>query len=246
MGRWSWRVRLGLGLVLLSAVLYFIHWLIFRDAGHIFIYLLGDIAFIPIDVLIVTLIIHELLSAREKRSMLRKMNMVIGSFFSEVGTGLLRLFLAFDPQAEPLAAELAPAGERAEADFARVHASLKGHACDVDAMRGGLEGIRDFLVARRGFLLGLLQNPNLLEHDSFTNLLWAVFHLTEELAVRADLKSPAEPDAKHLGGDMKRAYRLLLSEWIDYMGHLKGSYPYLFSLAMRTNPFDPQATPEVK
>jgi len=31
-------------------------------------------------------------------------------------------------------------------------------------------------------LLGLLGNPNLLEHDSFTDLLWAVFHLMEELS----------------------------------------------------------------
>ena len=40
---------------------------------------------------------------------------------------------------------------------------------------------------KRDFLLRLLENPNLLEHDSFANLLLAVFHLTEELAQRRDL-----------------------------------------------------------
>jgi hypothetical protein len=30
------------------------------------------------------------------------------------------------------------------------------------------------------------------------------------------------------------------------MQHLKNNYPYLFSLAVRTNPFDPQATVEIK
>jgi hypothetical protein len=30
------------------------------------------------------------------------------------------------------------------------------------------------------------------------------------------------------------------------MKHLKDNYPYLFSLAMRTNPFDHEASPVVK
>ncbi|MBM4034561.1 MAG: hypothetical protein FJ291_22685 [Planctomycetes bacterium] len=74
MRKLNWRVKLGIGLVLLSAALYLIHWLIYRDAKHIFIYLLGDIAFIPIDVLIVTLIIHALLVSREKRALLQNTN----------------------------------------------------------------------------------------------------------------------------------------------------------------------------
>lgn len=38
----------------------------------------------------VTVIIHRLLVEREKPAMLQKMNMVIGAFFSEVGTALLK------------------------------------------------------------------------------------------------------------------------------------------------------------
>ena len=95
-------------------------------------------------------------------------------------------------------------------------------------------------------MLRLLANPNLLEHDSFTNLLWAVFHLTDELAHRKDVNTILDSDYVHLAGDVKRAYVLLISEWLDYMKHLKVNYPYLFSLAMRTNPFDPEAKPEVQ
>jgi hypothetical protein len=53
-----WQVLLGLALVALSTLFYFIHFLIFRDAHHIFIYMVGDIAFVPVEVLLVTLIIH--------------------------------------------------------------------------------------------------------------------------------------------------------------------------------------------
>ena len=52
-------------------------------------------------------------------------------------------------------------------------------------------------------------------------------------------------DLEHLAGDMKRAYQNLICQWIDYMQHLKISYPYLFSLALRTNPFDPTSKVEV-
>ncbi len=55
-----------------------------------------------------------------------------------------------------------------------------------------------------------------------------------------------ETDYAHLGGDMKRAYTLLILEWQDYMRYLKDNYPYLFSLAIRTNPFEPNASPVVK
>jgi len=78
------------------------------------------------------------------------------------------------------------------------------------------------------------------------HLLWAVFHLTEELNSRADTRGLPDTDYKHLSGDIKRAYVILISEWLSYMKHLKVDYPYLFSLAVRTNPFDPNALPEVK
>jgi hypothetical protein len=92
----------------------------------------------------------------------------------------------------------------------------------------------------------LLENPNLLEHDSFSNLLLAVFHLTEELAQRTDLHRLTAADLEHLAGDVQRGYLLLIKEWLAYLAHLQSRYPYLFSLALRTNPFDPFATPEIK
>jgi len=50
----------------------------------------------------------------------------------------------------------------------------------------------------------------------------------------------------HLASDIKRAHHLLVREWLAHMEHLKNEYPYLFSLAVRTNPFDPNASAEVR
>jgi hypothetical protein len=74
----------------------------------------------------------------------------------------------------------------------------------------------------------------------------SVFHLTEELASRSDVRELSEPDILHIAIDMKRVYGLLMAEWLDYMQHLRENYPYLFSFAMRTNPFDPAAAPEIR
>ncbi|HUU31115.1 MAG TPA: hypothetical protein VMY69_03350, partial [Phycisphaerae bacterium] len=115
----------------------------------------------------------------------------------------------------------------------------------MEAPRGNLVALRDFLVSKRPFLLALLENPNLLEHEGFTDMLWAVFHLTEELARRRDLAAGPDSDREHLAGDIRRAYGRVLAEWLLYLAHLKRDYPYLFSLAVRTNPFDPQARVEV-
>jgi di/tricarboxylate transporter len=82
-----WQVLLSVGLVLLTAGLYGLHYFIFRDARHIFIYLLGDIAFLPVEVLFVTLIINRLLSRRDRRIKLNKLNMVIGTFFRRCSCG---------------------------------------------------------------------------------------------------------------------------------------------------------------
>lgn len=242
----NWQVFLGVLLVSLSALVYIIHYLIFRDAHHIFIYLVGDVAFVFIEVLLVTLIIHRLLHCRERQVMLKKMNMVIGTFFLEVGTELLERFSEFDPDGGDIAQRLLLNNQLSDRDFARIRKAIKKHACVIDVKRGDLAGLKTLLVGQRPFLLDLLRNPNLLEHESFTDLLWAVFHLTEELHYRKDLRLLPEADGQHLDQDAQRAYRRLVVQWIDYMQHLKKTYPYLFSLAMRTNPFDRNASVLIK
>ncbi len=246
MKRISWQIPLGLSLVALSAILYYVHFVFFRDVHHIFIYLLGDIAFVPVEVLMVTLIIHRLLSAREKRHRLGKLNMVIGTFFSEVGTKLLKLFATFDHNSEKIRQELVVNDTWSKQTFLSVGKRLKHYDCKIESQKGDLVDLRNFLIEHRNFLLRLLENPNLLEHESFTELLRAVFHLTEELESRADVNKLSKPDYDHLSGDIKRVHILLLSEWVDYMKYLKSKYPYLFSLAIRVNPFDPTASVEFK
>ena len=241
----SWQVLFGASLVAFSALVYFIHYLIFHDAHHIFIYLIGDIAFVFVEVLIVTLILHQVLNQREKRLMLNKLNMLIGIFFSEVGTELLRKFIALDKESQEIGEKFCSASNRTLKEFSVAVDQLKQCHHDIAITQESLSEIKDLLAFKRDFLANLLANPNMLEHDAFTGLLWSVFHLMEELLQRKDLASLSKADSTHLASDVDRAYGYLVSEWIEYMKHLKQAYPYLFSLALRTNPFDPNPCVEI-
>ncbi len=242
MKKYGWQIILGIVLVVLTVILYLMHFLIFHDARHIFIYLLGDIAFIPVQVLLVTLIIENLLNYREKKSKMAKLNMVIGTFFSDTGTRLAKNFFQFDPDAEGIRGQLVIKDDWTNERFASAVNTLRKHKYDLQIDKADLLELRTYLLDKRKFLMRLLENPNLLEHDNFTDMLWAIFHLTEELIHREELKGLPESDIKHLLGDMKRAYQAVIFEWIEYMKYLKTEYPYLFSLAMRTNPFNPSAS----
>ena len=238
----SWYLLIGASLILLSAMVYLTHYAIFHDSRHVFIYMMGDLAFLPLEVLLVTVILDELLTWRDKRISMEKMNMVIGVFFSEMGTSLLRLICCMDSEGEGKREICVSAGDWGEGDFQRTEDEIPKLCYTVDARVCDIEELKGFLLGNREFMLRLIENPMLLEHESFTDLLWAVFHLTEEFASRGDLSELPDSDYAHLSVDMERVYSLLVSEWVRYLSYLKDSYPYLFSLAVRLNPFDPDAS----
>jgi len=236
-----WKILWGVALLCLSGLVYVFHYLTFRDPHHLFIFFVGDVAFVFIEVLIVTMIIHELLDYRDRKTKLYKLNMVIGAFFSEIGTELIRIFSGFDKNAGQVKEGLA-----CFEDWLGKGGGCEGYQPDIDVRRGDLKALQDFFLDKRPFMLVLIQNANLLEHDSFSSLLWAIFHLAEELLYREDVEGLTEADRRHIEVDIRRAYTALIAQWVSYMRHLKDSYPHLFSLAVRMNPFDPDASPEIE
>ena len=237
--------HVALLLLIVSLALYGVDYLVFGHAPDIVAGFLGNLAFLPVYILFVTLIIEKVLKERERLAIKQKLNMVIGVFFSEVGTALLKDCLGFVRNSRELTETLGITLHWTPADFKKATGYLEEHTIEMDSGQGDLDALRSFLVAKRGFMLGLLENPNLLEHDEFTDLLWGVFHLIEELEVRRSLSGLSPADMDHLSGDIKRAYSYLLREWVAYLQHLKQDYPYLFSLAVRTNPLDPGARAEI-
>jgi hypothetical protein len=88
-----WELRIAIVLLIASLALNLVLYLFnHHDMQHIWLWNLTSLAFLPISVLFMTLIMDRLLSARETALRLDKMNMLIGAFFSSVGTELLTRF----------------------------------------------------------------------------------------------------------------------------------------------------------
>jgi len=232
-------------LVVTSGALYYLHYRVFHNPYHIFLYLLGDLAFLPLEVLIVVVVIERVLAAREKQALLGKLNMVVGAFFSEVGNRFIADLIPALENQEAVFEQLAVSATWKASDFKKAASYAETIKVRADCCGIELLVLKEFLVQKREFLLRLLENPNLLEHERFTDLLWAVFHLAEELEARPEVTGLPETDLAHLAGDIQRVYGRLASEWVRYLEHLKQRYPFLFSLVLRTHPFQPHPSPVV-
>jgi hypothetical protein len=239
-------VILAAALVSSSIAIYALQIIIFKRTEETFYLLFQDLAFLPISTLIVLLILEKLLNHIEKQSLIKKLNMVVGVFFMEVGTELLHMFAQFDVTKADVMQMMQIGDKWTDAQFADTKRKLLAFKFNIDARNGYIGDMQIFYSRKRQSILNMLENPNLLEHETFTDMLLAITHLGEELSARKDLTHISQKDIDHLSGDIKRAYIALVGEWLNYMLHLKTEYPYLYSLAVRTNPFNPDAKPEIQ
>jgi hypothetical protein len=237
----TWFIKIASALLGLSAIFYMVQIYLFHNEHDTFFYMLQDLSFVPVNILIVTLILDGLLKKREKQNLMNKMNMVIGVFFNDIGTDLIKTLSVFIENISEVNSGLLISTKWKDNDFNEVRAKFKVKPDHFVLAGDNLVVLKNFFNKKKDGLLNMLANPNLLEHDTFTNLLWAVFHLADELEHRPDFNNLPKSDLDHLRGDMVRAYLLIVVEWAAYMKHLKKDYPYLFSLAVRTNPFNPDS-----
>ncbi len=230
-------VLLSFLLVSISFALYLYQLLEFRSPRDTAFYFLQDLAFLPLQVAIVTIVLGRILSAREKRENLKKVNMAISAFFSEAGTAMVLMLTKFNTNSEALKSNLEINAKWTHGDFQNAVKLVNDYKFSIDCRDSKLAELKVLLAEKRSFQLIMLENPNLMEHESFTDMLWAIFHLTDELSARDILTGLPDTDTTHLALDTKRALSTILVQWINHMEHLKSDYPYLFSLEVRRNPF---------
>jgi hypothetical protein len=238
MRKYRFELILVLLLVLLTGILYYLHIAIFNDFHHLALFGLEDLAFLPIEVLIVTLLLGRLLELRDRKSRTNKINMVIGVYFSEIGNQVLRAVARYDLNLDKLQKKINITLESTDKDFKNASVLIKKYNSELQTDTKLLDEIKSILSKKRDLLANIIQNPVLLEHGSFTDLLLATFHLAEELSYRGDVSKLPGSDLEHLNLDINRAYLKIIEEWIKYLKHLKGNYPYLYSLSSRLNPLN--------
>ncbi|MCY6353798.1 hypothetical protein [Clostridium sp. ZS2-4] len=242
----NWKIKLGILFIVLSCAVYTVHYLIFKDSMYILETIIAQLGFLPLSTLLVTFVLDELMSNNKKQELIEKLNMVIGAFFAEMGDELLKIIIESQADLCEKTEWFNFSDEWTKKDFMELKNRLSNEEFDVSLEIVDIIRLKEFLVNRRKFMLYLLQNSNLLEHQSFTNLLWASFHLTEELMNRKEIDNLSEADYEHISKDISRLYSNLILEWVNYIEHLQKEYPFLFSLAVRTNPFNKEAKVEIE
>jgi hypothetical protein len=238
MKKYRFEVAIAIILILAAMLIYCLHVLIFNDLHHLVIYGLEDLAFLPLEVLLVTLVLDRLLELRGKNERNSKINMIIGTYFTEIGNSVFKIFSDADSNKDMICNNLSIKPIWKNKNFKKAFDTAKKHKISLQLTDKQFESIKNILASRRELLVNLTQNPALLEHGSFSNLLLATFHLSDELGYRKDFTTLPDQDLDHLNFDAKRVYSELLLEWVKYMKHLNNNYPYLYSLSCRTNPLE--------
>jgi hypothetical protein len=233
-------IRTGLFLLALSVALHGLHFLIFKDLHHIMVYLLGDIAFIPLEVFLVTVVIDQLLEKKEKEKRMEKMHMLIGLYFQELGLNLLKVLVLADEKRTDFQGPCQVGMNWNSKDFRRLEQWLSKRKMEVNSTQIDYDYLYLMLREQKSLMVSLISNPTLIEHENFSELLIAVNHLQDEMALRERLKDRPDyqPDLKHWKSDLERVYALSAIQWIRYIEHLKENYPFLYNAARVTNPFE--------
>lgn len=142
----SWEATVALGLCLASLALYLIHFACFRDLQYIWLSGLTNLAFLPISVLVVTLIIDRLLSARERAMRRDKLRMLISVFFSSLGNRLLEILFSCDSDVRHLRRHVNMPESWAGRHPVKVNVVLAGHSYAVSVEHADLEELRTLLT----------------------------------------------------------------------------------------------------
>lgn len=238
----NWYIIAALTLIIISASIYEAQLFFFHRPGETYFYMMQDLAFVPVQVLIVTIFLDRLLKRHEKKLLTKKIFVGIGIFFSETGNNLLKLLFDITVNREILSSNFSIKPVWNEADFKTAAKQAADMRIELKHETDVLVEMKSFLNSNRRFILGMMENSNLAEHDLFTDLLLAISHLSDELRMREDFSSLPSSDFNHLSKDISRVYNSILVLWLSYLLHIKGEYPFLYSLAIRTNPFDSSAS----
>ena len=246
--RLSWKAKFSILMIILIIIIYGSNYLVLGDAEHIISYIWTHLGFIPVDILIVAFLLDEIIERKEKEAMLEKLDMLMSTFFSEVGNDLINQLSTVNKY-KASTENLKSIKSWNDADYENKLNELENSNVDFSAMdiplekrEEFLEDLRTLLAGKREFIINLINNPNLLEKEEFTGLINAILHLDEELEHRQKLDLVTNSDFAHLNGDMQRVYEKLVYEWVYYLRYLNKHYPYMIALIIRTNPFDETAS----
>ena len=156
--RLSWKVKFSIIMVLLIIIIYGSNYLVLGDAEHIISYVWTHLGFIPVDILLVAFLLDEIIEKKEKEAMLEKLDMLMSTFFSEVGNELISQLSTVNKY-KASTENLKSIKNWNEEDFDNKLSELKKSTVDfsadvpVEQREEFLENLRTLLAGKREFII---------------------------------------------------------------------------------------------
>ena len=217
-----------IALIVISIVIYLIQIAIFHDVRTTEFYLLQDLAFMPLTIAIATIVVGGVIDAREKKDRLEKTRMLTSSFFTEIGASLLQEMMRMT-EANDFIYGVVSGAHSAEMDENQTIEQIKSmHIC-LHLDQPGYEQTRQIISSNKTNILILASNPLVIEHESFTDVLWGIFHLIDEFRLRGEWSDLTAQDKAHFEDDFAKVLRLLLLNWISDVHYLQETFPDFYA-----------------
>lgn len=211
-------------LLAISACIYGMQILIFKDVRNTEFYIFQDMAFIPISIAITTVVVGELLDINNKRDSRQKTRMLTSTFFSDIGFELMSMLALVSNIDE----ELLHTINDTELSDSDIITAIKNSGLTVNADMGIYTIISDVIIASKTDILIVSSNPMLYDHEYFSDLLWELLHLMDEFRLRGDYVKLTPNDLTELNSDFTQVLELLLINWVVNAKYLKETYPNFY------------------
>ena len=224
----------------LSVVLLIIHLWIFHENGYWASFLLlHEIALMPLEFVVVTLGLEQILELTHKRENQAKISMIESVFFSESGSDMLRYLFSCDADKdiEEIRSIMDVQRDWSAKQIRQARAAVKNITYEVDSSKIDFFGLHYHLSTRHSYFLKVIENPALSGHERFTELLLHIYHLWEELECRTDLYNLPPDDREYLCKAVNAVYKELAIEWMQNATDLLLHQPERLHHVIRTNPF---------
>ncbi|MCR5666902.1 MAG: hypothetical protein K6G01_08735 [Eubacterium sp.] len=222
------RKKTKIAVVILLAVavcIYLLQMFLFKEPRTTFFYLLQDLAFIPISIAVTTIVVGEVIGQRDKRESERKTRMLTSTFFTAMGMDLtesMKHMVVVDQELEDVVEN------RCTMNLEQRLAFIEHKHVAMQAKKECFDEVKKLICGWETELLVISSNPLLLEHEDFSRLLFAIFHLIDEFRIRGDYDLLTQEDLRHYNEDFETTYKLLLKNMITNVRYQKQTYPNLY------------------
>lgn len=219
---------IALGLIVMSLAVAAVHYAFFGDLKYIKSYFLLHLAFLPLHALVLVMAVEALLAMRERADRKRKLSILLGVFFRQIGIELYSIMASMIDNRDEFddLITVEPGWKRRQ--FAHARAALTKTKFWIKADKDQLKSLVKTLLDKEDDIVQMTRNPHLLEFPSLHQALMRLFHLIEELHFHRTWDNMSDQAYDHLANDVSKALQSMAVLWMDYLAYLKADHPILF------------------